>query len=652
MEHRLCNIGGGPRGTYVLLHMLAAWKTRCLQGRLRIHIIEPVELGAGAIYCTSQPGFLRLNTVASQVTAYPDDSVVSPLPRLKGPTLYEWYRTPHNGLAADAYPTRRDTGRYLANVFSSLLGCAPPGVTIECHRTTALDMQKTNEDEWSVQLGDGQRLRCHAAVLTLGCAASAQTDSAMVAREFGIPPDIADERLIAHPYPIERTLARLKPRETIGILGLGLTALDIMRSCTVGRGGTFIRQGRTLRYVPSGAEPRMVAWSRSGLPLMARAVNQKPIDYKVRARFLTQEAVAGLRRERERAVGSPKLDFARHLLPLLLREMADAHNAALASPRHGSAGTRTNGDRFRWKRLICPLTADACRTAEGFRSFFVDFVRHDVDEALRGNLSSPVKSACDVLRDLRDNLRYAVEFGGLTPDSHRLFDQAFTAVHNRLAVGPPLEAMEELLALVEAGVVDPFCGPAPRLHWSAGSGRLCIRPVAFRGPCRELSMVVNARLAPTNVASTDSPLVQSLLAGGHIVAYENALNGTSYRPGGIAVTDAYRVINKQGQAQANLYAIGALTEGCTWYSQVLARPYVNSRSMRDAASVAQSIGEYFTGRARVRADRPSANGHTRHGKKPSRQAERQTLAEVSALTLPQTKALIRISQRGASSVHH
>ena len=107
MEHRLCIIGGGPRGTYVLLHLLAAWQTRCLPGRLRIHMIEPVEFGAGAIYCTSQPDFLRLNTIASQVTAFPDASVVSPLPRLEGPTLYEWYKTPHNGLAADERRIKR-----------------------------------------------------------------------------------------------------------------------------------------------------------------------------------------------------------------------------------------------------------------------------------------------------------------------------------------------------------------------------------------------------------------------------------------------------------------------------------------------------------------------------------------------------------------
>jgi hypothetical protein len=62
------------------------------------------------------------------------------------------------------------------------------------------------------------------------------------------------------------------------------------------------------------------------------------------------------------------------------------------------------------------------------------------------------------------------------------------------------------------------------------------------------------------------------------------------------------VLDRHSRAHANLFAVGALTEGCTWYSQVLARPYVNSRSMRDAASVALSLWEYFAVRATQRAD--------------------------------------------------
>jgi hypothetical protein len=246
------------------------------------------------------------------------------------------------------------------------------------------------------------------------------------------------------------------------------------------------------------------------------------------------------------------------------------------------------------------VPSSALRTENRFKSFFLDHLRWDIAEAHRGNIGSPVKSACDIIRDLRDRIRYAVEFGGLTPESHRIFVTGFTPLHNRLAVGPPVEAIEELQALVEAGVVDPYCGPQPRLQWDSQSGRLSLHPTAFRGASRELSVVVNARIPPTDVATTAYPFVRNLLEGGYIVPFENALLGTVYRPGGIAVTQSYKVINKHARAYDNLFAVGAITEGCTWYSQVLARPYVNSRSMRDAASVVQSLYEYFAGRDKVR----------------------------------------------------
>jgi uncharacterized NAD(P)/FAD-binding protein YdhS len=602
--------------------MLAAWRAQPLQGRLRITVIEPVEFGAGETYYSSQPDFLRLNTSASQVTAFPDDTVTSSLAGPRGPSLYEWYRTPHNGMAADAYPSRRDTGRYLSAVFKKMVGSAPPDVVVECLRTTAVGMHRVNENEWSIQLRDGQELLCNAVVLAVGGAGAAHADSALLAKEFGISRSFAEEKVIARPYPLEQSTPRLKPREVVGILGLGLTALDIIRACTVGRGGKFLRDGAELRYVPSGDEPQMVAWSRTGLPLMARGANQKPVDQKGDASFLTEDAIDQMRHKNRRVCGSPKLDFVRDLLPLLIREMAKAHDSAVASHSHKP--------KFYWHRLVWPIDRTALRGADAFKSFFVDYVRRDLADAHQGNVSNPVKSACDVIHDLRDKLRYAVEFGGLRPESHLFFDTAFTPLHNRLAVGPPPEAIEELLALVEAGIVDISCGPAPRVKLDSCSGQLRIRPYAFPGAGRELSVVVNARIAPTNVAATGCPLVRNLVAAGHIVPFTNTLNGTTYRPGGIAVTEDYRAVDSQNRAHANLFALGAITEGCTWYSQVLARPYVNSRSMRDASCVAESLWDYFAGRTNVALTSAHANSRSTGGKNPSHEPGSETTEPIAA----------------------
>src|SRR5262249_12345420 len=149
------------------------------------------------------------------------------------------------------------------------------------------------------------------------------------------------------------------------------------------------------------------AWSRTGLPLMARGVNQKPIDLKVQARFLIEEVIDHLRSERQRTDGSPKLDFEKDLLPLLVREMADAYHASLNLDRDvvvqvqacGSGNPPTGArlrrwKKFRWEQLVSPISRKAVQRADTFRSYFLSYLRRDIAEALQGNLSCPVKSAC------------------------------------------------------------------------------------------------------------------------------------------------------------------------------------------------------------------------------------------------------------------
>ncbi|WP_420707676.1 hypothetical protein, partial [Streptomyces sp. NRRL F-3273] len=58
--------------------------------------------------------------------------------------------------------------------------------------------------------------------------------------------------------------------------------------------------------------------------------------------------------------------------------------------------------------------------------------------AVHGNLNNPHKAAADgVWRDLRRVISYAVDDGGLTPASHRVFLARYVRIHNRLANGAP-----------------------------------------------------------------------------------------------------------------------------------------------------------------------------------------------------------------------
>lgn len=76
---------------------------------------------------------------------------------------------------------------------------------------------------------------------------------------------------------------------------------------------------------------------------------------------------------------------------------------------------------FSWKAIVDPIPEEALQSRKAYQVWLRTFLDFDVQEARRGNIVSPWKAACDVLRDVRDNLRNAIDFGALSAESHHEF---------------------------------------------------------------------------------------------------------------------------------------------------------------------------------------------------------------------------------------
>ena len=78
--------------------------------------------------------------------------------------------------------------------------------------------------------------------------------------------------LATSPYPIEAYLGSTGPDEKIAIEGMGLVALDIITALTIGLGGRYTTgDDGKLVYHPSGREPSIYLFSRSGFPYCAKS---------------------------------------------------------------------------------------------------------------------------------------------------------------------------------------------------------------------------------------------------------------------------------------------------------------------------------------------------------------------------------------------
>ncbi|WP_033818978.1 FAD/NAD(P)-binding domain-containing protein [Kitasatospora sp. MBT63] len=626
-------IGAGPRGLSVLERLCARERTARRHPEVTVHLIDPYPPGAGAVWRTDQSRHLLTNTVASQITVYADDSVLIDGPVEPGPSLYEWAAALVRGdgqgqddqtlaeardLTPDSYPSRAFYGCYLRAAFERVTARAPGHVRVLVHAARAVAVA----DALGVP-GGPQRVRLQDGSWIDGLDAVVMAQGHLPAR-----PTRQEERIArlarAHALtyltpanPADVDLTVIAPGEHVLLRGLGLNFFDYVALFTVGRGGTFVRAepagapgdgpGR-LVYRPSGQEPVLYACSRRGIPYHGRGENQKGPYGRHLPRLLTPERVAGLRR-------GGGLRFREHLWPLIAAEVEAVYYGTLLASRGRAAeresftaeflAVRPDGahagvlDRYRidpaerwdWDRITAPHRGREFAGREDYRAWLLDHLAEDLRQARAGNVASPLKAALDVLRDLRNEVRLAVDHAGLDGDSHRDdLERWYNPVNAFLSIGPPAARIEMMIALITAGVLEPL-GPVDGIEVDTGLGRFTAASAAVPGPAVRATALVEARLPEPDLRRTADPLLLHLLRTGQAVTHRvPSAAGDGHETGGLAIEEGtFRLLDARGSAHPRRVAYGVPTESVRWATAAGIRPGVNSVTLCDSDAVARSV---------------------------------------------------------------
>ncbi|MFH8515273.1 FAD/NAD(P)-binding protein [Streptomyces gelaticus] len=622
----VCVVGGGPRGLSVVERLCA--NAAASRQRLTVHLVDPWLRLGGRVWRADQPSVLLMNTVASQVTLFTDESVTCEGPVSHGPSLYEWARLleslepevpcpPHvyeecRRLGPDSYPTRALFGRYLAWVLDRVVRTAPDHITVESHGARAQEVLDEDGTAQTVRLDDGTRLTgLDAVVLAVG-----HVDMPRSAEERALGAFAAEHGLVHLPMgnPADACLDRIAPGQRVALRGMGLNFFDYMSLLTAGRGGSFVRDsaGGALRYRPSGTEPVLLAGSRRGVPFHSRGENQKGAIGRHHPLFLTPEAIGRLRARR--AAGEP-VGFVRDIWPLVDREVRAVYYHTLISEsrgrydgdvfldefcRGGGSGEAEEGllrryavdaaRRWDWNRIARPYGRQTFAGTEAYDAWLVGHLRQDVAEARRGNVRGPLKAALDVMRDLRNEIRQVVDHSGITGDSYRDDLRSwYTPLNAFVSIGPPPSRIEEMVALMEAGVLR-VAGPGMTVHPSAGRRAFLVRSAAIPDAEDEATVLIEARLPEVDVRSTQDPLLRRLMSTGAASAYTIANpSGKGLATGGLAVTARpYRVLDARGEAHPYRFAFGIPTESVHWATAAGIRPGSDSVILGDADAIARA----------------------------------------------------------------
>ncbi|MCU1501290.1 MAG: hypothetical protein JWM12_644 [Ilumatobacteraceae bacterium] len=616
-------IGGGPRGVGVLERLVANVGELAPGVRIDVHVIDPHPPGGGKVWRFDQSPLLRLNSMAADVTMFTDETVRCAGPILPGPTMAEWgptvapeeLSTPE--LAAEAaalrptsFPTRRLGGDYLSWIYRRAVASAPEELRIIVHAGSVVDVRDCADGQLVV-LDDGSRLRVDAAVLTLGHLDTEPSGEGVGLTDFAARHDLS---YLPPAHGTEEDLSVFRPGADVIMRGFGLGFVDLLVLLTEGRGGRYVDVGNgSLRYEPSGEEPRFHVGSRRGVPYHAKLTYEQLAPRPPFPKFFTREAVAELAEQHE------VLSFRRHAWPLMAKELewAGYHELALGHPDRVSVPwpeleatlAPLDWGTAAWRSAVAAMVPDPVDR--------IDFValdrplaglRFDGPAALEAHVRDYIRA--DI--DRRADQRFSADLGvfnaflavfALIPvvlgnpqlsARSRIedFDGWWFGFFSSYASGPPPRRLEELLALNEAGVVH-FLGADTWVRADEEHGEFVAGSASTSAEIRTRAMI-DARLPGPAVSTTTSPLVRALRDRGEIAELVlTEPDGSRFATGQIRVDHAdQRVIDASGTTNLRRFALGPHS---TSRAPAFSRPRTNSIALRHNDIAARAVLQLLAG---------------------------------------------------------
>ncbi len=645
-EFSLAIVGAGPRGTSVL-ERLAALAQRLPEGsaRVRVSVFDPYRPGSGHVWNPLQPDHFLMNTPASFPTVAPERRENEPglsfaqfvAARGDGKKMSEAHLALLHETTDGSYPARSLYGEYLEHVYDRSVAVleAHPSFEISYVQGEVLAV-RPEANGYRVQFNRTatpqtapEDLEADGVVLALGHQSAElnpwQKQLQRSAAQSGatyIPPNV----------PADLDYSQFVAGQPVLIRGLGLNFFDGMVELTVGRGGIFREisdePGARIEYIASGREPHLIVASRRGAPYWGKPVVDQFIPDEINLRYFDAEQLIGQLAEARAANPDATLIFSRHIWPNLHRDIMFAYYRQCAvacehrweipaaefilrlenilESEHHEGNQVWLGELrefiagfpdLEW--LDVPSLAkpfdqmgfgSAAEYQQAVRNYMQDNARHSAK-----GLDDPLSRAIMTMNLGRMVIKDLVVKGILDQQSRIEEVQAhFEPLVEGLSSGPPLQRIEQLLALSRAGLVS-FVGPEPDFGFNEVDGLFTASSPWVDAEVYTARTLCEAMMPANRVLQNDTPLISQLLTEhvARVHTWNNAEGEVLPGSGFDVVGEPYRLVNGEGLAHRGIFVLGLQLSSAQWGTAIAAQagPVENpaARTLQDAQYVANEV---------------------------------------------------------------
>ena len=546
---KLAIVGGGPRGLYALeCIMLSAYNNQLNSG-IEIILFESREfLGSGWVWRPNQleSNWLNINERALKdlpgriETKYKDTIVPS------FPSYTDWLPKAEQNpplSKADTFPPRSKMGLYLIDRFNTLAD-----VLVGCEILTIVKEQVHNVNYLgntiSLETSEKTYTNFNDIVLTIGHQDTFLDDQLSEWKTYAD----ANSSVTLHTeaYPIEPILNdHLKISTTIAFRGFGLATIDHLRAITEKLGGSFETVNDRTRQVRFNKGPireqSLVPFSLNGLPMVPKPLNGdidnnfKPTDDELNDFAETIHS---------KSHKKPLADNHYFLIEAMAKV---ASNVFMRLGKLARAHTLSQNDV---ELLIISYLNNQELEHDLLLDLDMDVLKMMTSQVGMATLQETISlDYCigQVWRHCQPTFYKTFSYPKLEDDVVAEIiglDEA----SKRYSYGPPVESIQQLIALCEAKVLNLEFLNDPNIALESDGWKL-----SLNGTHIVANKMINSILDAPKLVDVDAPIIRSLL--------DNAIIEPLHTDLGIRTDDVNYIITPEDTPKAPIAVLGRLSKG-------------------------------------------------------------------------------------------
>ena len=540
-------VGLGPRGHHALECLLAALIDAKKTSNVTLVGFEPTRhKGHGPVYDCEQLQSNWINITERVLVVLGRPAMQFGAVKIPAfPSYHAWAGLDFESWPEDridTFPPRSKIGEYLAERFETLSKPLIFENILEVINDR-VDGLVSVDDKWGVQTESGEVVFADDILLTIGHQRT-EADEQLKGWDEQAR-DNTNVCLHTEPYPVERivtdTMGRTGPN--VAIRGYGLATIDVARALAESFGKFRITDKLTRAHtydLSDGARLEMAPFSLNGLCL-----GPKPLSPKLDAQYApTQSELDALEKslaDRDaQALAKDENFLLNAICPIIARVYLDINEVEGDTPSDSGEVThlirRWIDDPFHAHECILDVSQPPAVVLDSLIGMAVGSKPITLDYCI-----GQVWRQCQMII-------YGALSHGALPDQALAKMIFVDETLKRYSYGPPVESLQQLKALVEAGVLNLNTLDNPTIELDGSGWTLVSDNAEFKA-----SVMVNAILDPPKIAGVQSSLLTSLLDDGVLLPVHDEL--------GVSTSEDGLIIPAQDQKAVPIALMGRLAKG-------------------------------------------------------------------------------------------